>query len=1067
MKLTLQQQQAIRNQISGVTLVEDTIDELYDHVLSAIERQPPTAKFSLKAVDALISAEFPDMINTAQAQKNYQRVNNIGGLIVFAIALVTYWLTMEPTVSFWDCGEFISSATKLQVGHQPGAPLFVMIGKLFSLLALGNPAKIAYWINFSAVIASAGTILFLFWTITALAAKVFRKENLNNKTFGIMAAGTIGALAYTFSDTFWFSAVESEVYALSSLFSAVTFWAILKWEKDTNDKWLVFIAFIVGLSTGVHLLSLLAIPAVTLVYYFKKADRPGLTGMIKAFAAGCLIVALVQFGVIQYVVLYAAKFDLLFVNSLGLFFGSGALFFILLIVGIITWAISYSIKKKKYNLNLGLLCLTGVLFGFSSYFMIIIRANAKTDINLSNPDNAFALYDYLGRTNYGSTPLAYGNTFDAKTVDNITTGKTYRKGKSSYEVSGETFKTTYDKNLLFPRTYSMKPGHQAFYREWLGMADGETPSFAKNISFFSSWQVGFMYWRYFLWNFAGRQNDIQGQGRIDEGNWITGIKPIDALRLGNQQNLPQTVLKNEGHNVFYGLPLILGIAGLFWLYRRNKQDALIVVTLFFFTGIAIILYLNQDPLQVRERDYAYAGSFYAFAIAIGFGVFALKELLTKIVAAKSGMIAASVICMLAVPVLMASQGWDDHNRSQKTTARDFAKNYLNSCAPNAILFTNADNDTYPLWYAQQVEGIRTDVRVICVQFLADDAYINQLKKQMSESAPLPISMAEEKYVQGKRDYMPFVDYGLKDSVELKDLLAVMTSDDKGDQVEMNDGSFLNFLPSRKLKLSTDSDQLVKTHSIEAKDKDKVVPAMEWEFSKPYVSKGDLALMDILVHNNWVRPIYFATLASGDTYMGLEKYLHMEGYAYRLLPLKTTADDTGDKEERTNTDVMYANMMNKLDFSSLKKASYLDPETRRVLNSTWKFSNTLTVNLIREGKTTAANHMIDKTMRELPLRNYAITDTLSKMYTIQNLYALNRTVEANKLAKETSAFLTQEFDYISALEPEYQMAHRGDIEFGLSILNSLQRMTAAYQQKAVNQEIKNSFNNLVNQFGVKS
>ena len=1067
MKLTLQQQQDIRRHLAGVTLAEDTIDELYDHVLTALAHQPATDKFSIKSVNDLITSEFPDMINTAKEKRKYQRINNLGGFILFVIALLTYWLTMEPTVSFWDCGEFIASAHKLQVGHQPGAPLFWMIGKIFSLLALGNTAKVAYWVNFSAVLASAATIMFLFWTITALAAKVYRKDNPGNRTFGIMAAGAVGALAYTFSDTFWFSAVEAEVYALSSLFSAVTFWAILKWERQTDDRWLVFIAFIVGLSTGVHLLSLLAIPAVTLVYYFRKTLKPSILGTLEAFTAGSLIVGIVQFGVIQYVVLYAAKFDLLFVNKFGLNFGSGSLAFILLIAVLLTMGIRYSIKKKKYNLNLGLLCLTFVLFGFSSYFMLIIRANAKTDINLTNPDNAYSLYDYLGRTNYGSTPLVYGNTFDAKSIDNKVTGNSYRKGKTQYEISGETFNTTYDTNLLFPRTYSQKPGHPQFYQQWLNLADGQTPSFAQNLSFFTSWQLGFMYWRYFLWNFSGRQNDFQGQGDIENGNWITGIKAIDSLRLGNQNNLPQSVLSNEGHNVFYGLPLILGIAGLIYLYRRNRRDALVVITLFFFTGIAIILYLNQDPLQVRERDYAYAGSFYAFAIAIGFGVLALKELLSRIAAAKPSLIAASVIYLLAVPVLMATQGWDDHNRSQKTTARDFAKNYLNSCAPNAILFTNADNDTYPLWYAQQVEGIRTDVRVICIQFLADESYINQLKKQMNQSAPLPISMADDKYVQGKRDYMPYVDYGLTDSVELKDLLTVLTSDHKEDQVEMNDGSYLNFLPTRKLKLSVDSDQLVKTHSIKSADKDKVIPVMEWDFTKAYVGKADLALMDILVHNNWERPIYFATSASDDTYMGLEKYLHMEGYAYRLLPLKTLAGDTGQKEERTNTDVMYTNMMTKLDFSSLKKSVYLDPETRRVLYSTWKFSNTLTSNLIAEGKTAAANHMVDKSMKELPLRNYSLTDTLSRMYTIQNLYALNRTGEANKLAKTTAAYLTQEFDYVSEMEPVYQQAHKRDIEFGLSILSSLERMTAAYQQKEVNQEIKNNFNNLINQFGIKS
>jgi len=1065
MKLTLQQQQDIRKHLSGVALASHMIDELYDHILTALEHRPP-GKFDMKQVNELIHTEFAEMINTPAEKKAYQRINNMAGFILFTIALLTYWLTMEPTVSFWDCGEFISSATKLQVGHQPGAPLFLMIGKIFSLLAMGNPAKLAYWVNFSAVLASAGTIMFLFWTITALAAKAFRKEKIKTKTFSIIAAGTIGALAYTFSDTFWFSAVEAEVYALSSLFSAVTFWAVLKWEKDENNRWLVFIAFIVGLSTGVHLLSLLAIPAVTLVYYFKKAIQPSAIGTLKAFIRGCVIVGIVQFVVIQYFVLFAAKFDLLFINTLSLPFGSGAFFFILLFAAAAVWSISYSINKKKYNLNLGLLCLVFVLFGFSSYFMILIRANAKTDINLSNPDNPFSLYSYLGRTNYGSTPLAYGNTFDAKSVENIETGKTYRKGKSRYEVSGETYKTVYDKNILFPRTYSQKENHPDFYKQWLNLSDGETPSFAQNLQFFSSWQMGFMYWRYFLWNFSGKQNDFQGQGEINNGNWISGIKKLDATRLGDQSNLPKSVTTNEGHNVFYGLPLIFGIAGLIWLYRRNRQDALVVIILFFFTGIAIILYLNQDPLQVRERDYAYAGSFYAFAIVIGFGVLALKDLIAKFAASKLSTIAATIICFISVPLLMATQGWDDHNRSQKTTAIDFAKNYLNSCAANAILFTNADNDTYPLWYAQQVEGIRTDVRVVCIQFLPDEAYINQMKKQLQRSAPLPINMAEEKYAAGTRDYLPYVDYGLTDSVELKELLAVMLSDHQEDQVQMADGSYMNFLPTKKLKLTVDSDQLVKTHTISAKDKDKALSLMEWNFNKSYLSKGDLALLDILVHNNWERPIYFATSASEDTYMGLDKYLHLEGYAYRLLPIKSAADGE-NKKNRTNSEVMYTNVVKKMDFTGFKKSSYLDPETRRVLNSTWMLNNTLASNLITEGKIKEADEVMRKSLKDLPLRNYSVTDTMNRIYTIQNLYALNHSDQANKLAKETSDYLEQEFTYVSTLAPQFQRDYQAEVEMGLSILNGLDKMTAGYHQKIVNQQIKDSFSRLIDKLGLNN
>jgi len=1063
MKLSRQQQLDVRRHLLEVSLTDNSFDELYDHILTALEQKP--ASFDMKQVKEYIDTEFAEMINTPKEKKRYQRINTIAGFVIFSVALLTYWLTMEPTVSFWDCGEFIATSSKLQVGHQPGAPLFLMIGKMFSLLAMGNAAKTAYWINFSAVLASAATIMFLFWTITALAARVYRREKISTKTFSIIAAGAIGSLAYTFSDTFWFSAVEAEVYALSSLFTAITFWAILKWENQSNDRWLVLIAFIVGLSTGVHLLSLLAIPAVTLVWYFKKTSLPTPAGTIKAFLAGCFIVGIVQFLIIQYFVLFAAEADLFFVNTLGFSFGSGAMFFLLCFAGATTWAIRYSIRTKKYNLNLGLLCLVFLLFGFSSYFMILIRANAKTNINLSNPDNPFSLYSYLSRVNYGSTPLLYGNTFDAKTLENKETGNTYRKGKTKYEVSGSTYKTTYDKNLFFPRTYSQKDNHPAFYRQWLNLAEGETPSFTQNISFFTSWQLGFMYWRYFLWNFAGRQNDIQGQGGTEHGNWITGIKPLDAARLGNQNDLPQSVITNEGHNVYYGIPLIMGILGLVWLYRKSKRDALILLSLFFFTGIAIIVYLNQDPLQVRERDYAYTGSFYAFAILIGFGLLAVKDMLNRFGASTLSPVIAAVICCSA-PFLMGTQGWDDHNRSHKTTARDWARNYLNSCAPNAILFTNADNDTYPLWYAQEVEGIRTDVRVLCVQFLPDAGYINQMKKQMNLSAPLPVTMAESQYADGTRDYLPYVDYGLTDSVELKDLFAVMTSDNKEDQVQMTSGEYMNFLPSKKLKLSVDTDQLVRTHTISETQRAKVAKAMEWDFNKSYASKGDLAIFDILVHNNWERPVYFATSVSEDTYIGLDKYLYLEGYAYRLLPFSADPADPRDKSDKTNTAVMYDHVMNEMDFSSFKKSPYLDPQTRSFLYGTWAMNNTLTGNLIMEGHITEANQVLKKSMRELPLRNYSITDTISRINTIQNLYALHHLKEATQLTRETTNYLKQEFSYISSLDPQYQQAQLQNIRLGLYVLSGLDRITAGYQQKELNKMIQQDFKRLANEFGVK-
>ncbi|MDQ7947364.1 MAG: DUF2723 domain-containing protein, partial [Pedobacter sp.] len=811
----------------------------------------------------------------------FSRLNNIGGLVIFILSCIVYWLCMEPTLSFWDCGEFIAAAFKLEVGHQPGAPLFLMIGKLFSLLAGTNTSRVAYWVNFVSVISSAATVMFLFWTINAISLKIFSKQGTALSAinrWSIIIAGAVGALAYAFSDTFWFSAVEAEVYAISTLCTAMVFWAILKWEQHLNDRWILFIAFLIGLSIGIHLLSLLAIPAITLVYYFRKTTTPTLRGTVKAFFLGCILLGLVQFGIIQYFVLFAAKADLFAVNTLGLGFGIGAMVFLLLVVAALAYGIFYSIKKHKYKLNLVLLSFAFVLFGFSSYFMIIIRANAKTNINLSNPDTPISLLSYLSRQQYEDKPILYGQTFNAKAIDAKETGVEYRKGEGSYEVSRKTFKSVYDQNMLLPRMYSDKPKHIAFYQSWMGLAENETPSFWQNLSFMNSYQMGFMYWRYFAWNFIGRQSDEQGHGAINQGNWLSGIKPIDAIRLDNQSKLPASIKDNGGYNLFYGLPCLLGLLGLAYLYRKNWKDSLVVAIFFCCTGLAIIIYINQDPLQVRERDYAYVGSFYAFAILIGMGVLAVRDLLNKLASNKMALSIAGLTCLLIAPVLMAVRGWDDHNRHGKTTALEMAKNYLNSCEPNAILFTNADNDTYPLWYAQEVEGIRTDVRVVCLQFLSSDAYIDQMKKQQNLSAPLPISMKHAQYKDGVRDYLPYVDYGITDSVELGKLLAVLTSDQKEDQIQMNDGSYENFMPTKKLKLTIDPAQILATRTVDAADKDKIAPQMQWDFKEKYVFKKDLAMLDIIAHNNWKRPIYFSYGVSEDTYIGLDKYLYLEGFA---------------------------------------------------------------------------------------------------------------------------------------------------------------------------------------------
>ncbi|MEJ7559075.1 MAG: DUF2723 domain-containing protein [Pedobacter sp.] len=996
---------------------------------------------------------------------SYQKLNTIIGFVLFVIATTVFTLTMEPTVSFWDCGEFIAASYKLQVGHQPGAPLFLMIGKLFSLLAIGNTAKIAYWMNFSSVIFSAATVTFLYWSITMFASKIIQQKQKALTNLSVISAGVIGALAFTFSDTFWFSAVEAEVYSLSMLFTALVFWAILKWERNLDNRWLVLIAFVIGLSIGVHLLSLLAIPAIVLVYYFKKTSKVSAMGIAKAMGVAAIIWVTVQYIVVQYVVLMAAKLDILFVNTFGLGFGSGAGVFVLLIVAALAYGIQYSIKHKKYNLNLSLVCLTFVVFGFSSYFLILIRANAKTNLNLSNPDNALSLYKYLGRTNYGDTPLLYGQTFNADVVNYKETGLEYRRGDKSYEIAGKTTKPEYDKNMLFPRTYSQKPNHDVFYRDWLHMEPGETPGFFQNLGFFTSYQLGFMYWRYFFWNFVGKQNDIQSTGPSNDGNWTSGIKPLDQLRLGNQDKLPPSIIDNEGHNKFYGLPLALGIIGILFMYRKNRNDLAIIATLFAFTGLAIIVYLNQDPMQVRERDYAYVGSFYAFSIFIGIGVLGVETLLSRLKMPKLSLAMASLTCLIAVPFLMGVQGWDEHDRSNKTTALDWAKNYLNSCAPNAILFTNADNDTFPLWYVQDVENYRTDVRVVNIQYLSDGNYIDQMLTQSGKSAPLPIKSDRTKYLKGIREWMPYYEYGFTDSVELKDILAVMTSDAADDKVSLADGSKENFLPSKKLKLTVDPAQVLKTNTVASKDASRIASTMEWTYRENVVFKANLAIFDILANNNWERPIYFGTTITTDSYIGLEKYLYLEGYAYRLLPIKSTIPDQYyTMDGQTNTEVMYDNLMRKFDLKGFKSSKYQDPESRRIASTTERFMNNLTVNLLREGKLDQAKQLMTKVVSELPEKIYSIEDTLTKVYTVDNLYAVNQNKSANQVSKYLASFIGKELSYIASLDLRRRNSYGKEIKIGVQVLARLEKMASDNQQAELSAYLRQVHQDLEDQFG---
>jgi hypothetical protein len=695
----------------------------------------------------------------------FQKLNIITGWFTFLVASITYILTIEPTVSFWDCGEFITSSFKLEVGHPPGAPFFMIIGRFFSLFAFGDVTKVPVMINILSALSSAFTILFLFWTITHIAKKIVTKDD-NELTFSqkiaILGSGLVGALAYTFSDSFWFSAVEAEVYGMSSLFTAIVFWAILKWENVANEKyanrWIILIAYLMGLSIGIHLLNLLAIPAIVLVYYFKKYDF-SIKGLLLSLGLSILILLIIMYGIIQGLVIIGSKFDLLFVNNLGLPFNSGFVFYIiLLIVGVIV-GLYFTQKYNKVLANTIILAFTVILIGYSSFALIMIRSSAGTPMNQNNPEDAFSFKSYLNREQYGNRPLVYGAYFNATVVDYEEGSPKYIQKDGKYEIADYDVTRIYDKEYetIFPRMYSDQPGHPEGYATWGGIDDTKKiPSFSQNLKYFFNYQVGFMYLRYFMWNFVGRQSDIQCNGNVIDGNWISGISFIDNARLGDQSKLPDYIKNNEGRNTYFFLPLILGIIGLisiFYAGKNGKRYFWIVLTFFLMTGFAIIVYLNQPPFQPRERDYSFAASFYAFAIYIGLGILGLFKILNKKIKGEIAAISLTIAGLLLVPTIMAYQNWDDHNRSGRNTAVDFAKNYLNSCAQNAIIFTNGDNDTFPLWYAQEVEEERTDIRVINLSYLNTDWYIDQMKTKAYISDPVPFSLEHNQYVEGTRDVL--------------------------------------------------------------------------------------------------------------------------------------------------------------------------------------------------------------------------------------------------------------------------------------------------------------------------
>ena len=925
----------------------------------------------------------------------FQKLNLIIGWITFAIASSVYIATIEPTASFWDCGEFIATGYKLEVGHPPGAPFFMMMTKFFSLFSGGDVTKVAMWANIMSALASGFTILFLFWTITHLGRKLTGKaadELSLGAQIAILGSAFVGSLAYTFSDTFWFSAVEGEVYATSSLLTAVVFWAILKWEdvadEQYSNRWLVLIAYIIGLSIGVHLLNLLAIPAIVLVYYFKKYQTTP-KGVVMALAISCVILGAVMWGIIPGVVKLGFFFDRIFVNGFGLGFNSGLLFFIILLGVLFGWGIYYTHKNERVVLNTILLSVAVLLIGYSSYAAIVIRSYATPPIDQNDPEDAYSLLSYLNREQYGSSPLIYGQYYNAPLDINDPykyKGKTWIQKNGKYVEGSDKIEYNFNKQMctFFPRMYSSRQEHVADYKYW-GSIKGrkvkvknnqgemETmikPTFGENLLFFIRYQCGFMYWRYFMWNFVGRQNDIQGDGDNMSGNWISGIKFIDEARLGSQDNLPSEYANNLATNKYYFLPLLLGLLGLFFQLNRDKKNFWVVMTLFILTGIAIVVYLNQYPRQPRERDYAYAGSFYAFAIWIGLGVMGIYEWLKKITKELPASAIATAVCLI-VPGIMCAQNWDDHDRSDRYVCHDVAWNYLNSCEPNAIIFTNGDNDTFPLWYIQEVEGVRTDVRVICLPYLITDWYIDQMKSKYYESEPVPFSYTHDQYETGVRDQLPVYER-IKEPVELKDVIDFVGSSDKETRVQNYNNELMDYFPTKKLKMTIDKNKVLAGGAVKQKDADLIVDEMAWNLSARYIMKNDLMILDLVANANWERPIYFVAVGPGSSETNLRDYFQCDGFAYKLVPIKTKYDmqDIG----RIDTDVLYDNMMNKFRWGNMSKPNvYLDENIRRTLHIVKLRNNfgRLAIALKAEGKTDMAMNAIDKCLEVLPVEKMSI------------------------------------------------------------------------------------------------
>jgi len=1017
--------------------------------------------------------------------KNFKQLNIIVGWLTFLVAAVTYLLTIEPTASFWDCGEFITTSYKLEVGHPPGAPFFMIMGRFFNLFA-SNPSHVAIMVNAMSALASAFTILFLFWTITHLAKKLIKKEGeyTLGQTIAILGAGVVGALAYTFSDTFWFSAVEGEVYASSSLFTALVFWAILKWEDEADEpranRWIILIAYLMGLSIGVHLLNLLAIPAIVFVYYFRKY-KVTRNGILISLAVSLLILGVVMYGIIPGVITIATWFELMFVNGLGLPFNTGVIIYALALIGALVFGILYTIRKKLILWNTVLISVVVILIGYSSFAMIVIRSSANPPMDQNSPDNVFALLGYLNREQYGDRPLLYGQYYNTPLDKYVDDKPYYIQKNGKYVVADMRQKPVFDSNLstIFPRMYSREAEHIEAYKQWANIKgrrvsitdeDGqpktiELPTFGENLTFFFRYQIGHMYLRYFMWNFSGRQSDIQSNGEITNGNWITGINFLDSIRLGDQSTLPQEFKNNKARNKYYLLPFILGIVGIVFMYNRGiegKKDLWTVFLLFFMTGFAILIYLNQTPLQPRERDYAYAGSFYAFTIWIGIGVLGLYEALKKYIPDTTSAGVASGLSLLLVPVIMGAQNWDDHDRSNRYTCRDFGANYLNTCAPNAVIFTNGDNDTFPLWYNQEVEGVRKDVRVCNLSYFQTDWYVDQMKSKAYESNPLPITFTHDQYVQGKRDVIYLMeDPRLKGSVELKQALDFVKDDDKRTKLEQAD--YAAYIPSKKLFFVVDKAAVIRNKVVDPQDYDKIVDTLKIDLSsKHYITKDELMVLDMIANNNWERPIYFAITVGRDKYMNLQDYFQLEGLAYRLVPIKTTETEGGINIGKVNEKLMYTNVMDKFKWGNMNDPKvYIDENNSRMMMNIRNTFNRLAETLVADGQNDKAAQVLDRGIELIPHK--IVPYNYFSMMMAETYFKAGKPEKGKEIINTIMTDYKEQLDYFFKMNKPMRASVDEEIQRILYFMREMGNVCNRGNQAELGKEVTSSFTSYLDRY----